>query len=580
MNRIYHASILAILSLTIASQALAQDSTSENLTESKITSVSQLSDVKPTDWAFQALQSLIERYGVVAGYPDKTFRGDRSMTRYEFAVGLSATLDRIDEMLKAGLADKVGKEDLLVLSQLQEGFAAELNTLRGRVDTLNAKTVQLEAQQFSTTTKLRGESIFAIHAGLGKGNDANAIFMNRSRLNLETSFTGKDLLRTQLQAGSGAAGDAAASAQSENTAFKGRLARLGEAQIQQRFEGIFFPIADLGVTLQDLGIGLAGLPTVEEVQNKYAGVIATLDLEAGVSSEDILKNREALLQRIKTGRNINRFLQRNSALDYSGTASGLTLNRLSYTFPVSKDLQVAVFPQGVLSDYVDGNRYANNSAANFSTSGLVNNQLLLANDTPGAGAAISWKPGRGAVSLRAAYRAEQTALAPSESAFTTEKQGGLFNSANLGVVELEINPTKTSAVRFQYSRGVQGNRVYDVLGANLEVPLGKNVGLFGRFGYALNFPGDMQAIGWSAGLAFPDLFKKGNMAGISVGQPLVLQNDSTGIFNAIQTNYEVFYRVRLNDHISISPVIQVITNPGNLKSDTIFTATLRTVFSF
>ncbi len=580
MNRIYQASILTVLSLTIASQALAQDSASENLTESKITSVSQLSDVKPTDWAFQALQTLVERYAVVAGYPDKTFRGGRSMTRYEFAAGLSATLDRMDEILKAGLADKVGKEDLVVLSRLQESFAVELNALRGRVGTLETKVGQIEAQQFSTTTKLRGESVFAINAGLGQGNDANTILLHRSRLNLETSFTGKDLLLTQLQAGSGVAGDAASSSQSENGAFNNRLVSLGEAQIQQRFEKIFFPIADLGVTLQDLGIGLADLATVDEVQDKYAGVIATLDLEAGVSSEDLLKNREALLQTIKTGRNINRFLQRNSTLDYSAGTSGLALNRLSYTFPVAKDLRISVFPQGVLSDYVDANRYANNNATNFSTFGLVNNQLLLANDTPGAGAAIAWKPGQGAVSLRAAYRAEQTALAPSASAFTTEKQGGLFNSANLGVIELEINPTKNSAVRFQYSRGVQENRIYDVLGANLEVPLGKNVGVFGRFGYALNFPGEMQAIGWSAGLAFPDLFKKGNIAGISVGQPLVLQNDSTGIFNATQTNYETFYRMRLNDHISISPVIQVITNPGNLKSDKIFTATLRTVFSF
>lgn len=34
----------------------------------QVTSVSQLSDVKATDWAFQALQSLVERYGCIAGY--------------------------------------------------------------------------------------------------------------------------------------------------------------------------------------------------------------------------------------------------------------------------------------------------------------------------------------------------------------------------------------------------------------------------------------------------------------------------------------------------------------------------------
>ena len=46
----------------------------------QVTSVSQLSDVSPTDWAFQALQSLIERYGCISGYPDGTFRGNRAMT--------------------------------------------------------------------------------------------------------------------------------------------------------------------------------------------------------------------------------------------------------------------------------------------------------------------------------------------------------------------------------------------------------------------------------------------------------------------------------------------------------------------
>ena len=117
-----------------------------------VTSVSQLSDVKPTDWAFTALQSLVERYGCIAGYPDSTFRGNQATSRYEFAAGLNACLDKINEIISAGLADKVSKEDLETLQRLQEEFAAELTALRGRVDALEAKTAQLEAQQFSTTT--------------------------------------------------------------------------------------------------------------------------------------------------------------------------------------------------------------------------------------------------------------------------------------------------------------------------------------------------------------------------------------------------------------------------------------------
>ncbi|MFN6166373.1 MAG: iron uptake porin, partial [Pseudanabaena sp.] len=176
-----------------------------------VTSVSQLSDVKPTDWAFTALQSLVERYGCIAGYPDRTFRGKQATSRYEFAAGLNACLDKINEIISAGLADKVSKEDLATLQKLQEEFAAELATLRGRVDALDAKVTKLEAQQFSTTTKLRGEAIFGL-AAASDGLDepatptsnftdrTNTIFSYRVRLNLDTSFTGKDLLRTRLQA--------------------------------------------------------------------------------------------------------------------------------------------------------------------------------------------------------------------------------------------------------------------------------------------------------------------------------------------------------------------------------------------
>ena len=51
----------------------------------QVTSVTQFSDVYPTDWAYQALAGLVETYGCVAGYPNGTFRGNRAMTRYEAA---------------------------------------------------------------------------------------------------------------------------------------------------------------------------------------------------------------------------------------------------------------------------------------------------------------------------------------------------------------------------------------------------------------------------------------------------------------------------------------------------------------
>ena len=108
--------------------AIAEPSVSPDSVE-QVTSVSALSDVKPTDWAFQSLQSLVERYGCVAGYPNKTFQGNRVLTRYEFAAGLSACTDRINELITASTADAVKKEDLIALRQLQDQFSAELSTL-------------------------------------------------------------------------------------------------------------------------------------------------------------------------------------------------------------------------------------------------------------------------------------------------------------------------------------------------------------------------------------------------------------------------------------------------------------------
>ncbi len=120
----------------------------------QVTSVSQLKDVQPNDWAFQALQSLVERYGCIAGYPDSNYRGNRALTRYEFAAGVNACLDRVNELITTATSDLVTREDLAILQKLQSEFPPELATLRGRVDSLEAITAEIKANQFSTTTKL------------------------------------------------------------------------------------------------------------------------------------------------------------------------------------------------------------------------------------------------------------------------------------------------------------------------------------------------------------------------------------------------------------------------------------------
>ena len=119
----------------------------------QVTSITQFSDVYPTDWAYQALASLIERYGCVAGYPNGTFRGNRAMTRYEAAALLNACLDRITEVTDE-------------LRRLIKEFEKELAIIRGRVDGLEARVGELEATQFSTTTKLKGYSAWVLGACL------------------------------------------------------------------------------------------------------------------------------------------------------------------------------------------------------------------------------------------------------------------------------------------------------------------------------------------------------------------------------------------------------------------------------
>ncbi|HEY9300662.1 MAG TPA: iron uptake porin, partial [Phormidium sp.] len=184
----------------------ANENPPQENTQEQVTSVSQLRDVQPTDWAFQALQSLVERYGCIEGYPDRTYRGNRAMTRYEFAAGLNKCLDRIQELI-AALPQGVSREDLDRLRRLQEEFAGEIANLRGRVDNLEARVSTVEAQQFSTTTKLEGEVIFApgsIFAGDNAfGNELQRVprFGYRTRLDFVTSFTGKDTLLTRLEAG-------------------------------------------------------------------------------------------------------------------------------------------------------------------------------------------------------------------------------------------------------------------------------------------------------------------------------------------------------------------------------------------
>ena len=173
---------------------------------SQVTSVSQLRDVSPTDWTYEALRSLVERYGCIVGYPDRTYKGNRALSRYEFAAGLNACMQQIERLLAQSMA--VLQEDLEKLKRLAQEFETELTYLGARVDNLEARVAFLEDRQFSPTTKLTGEAVIAVSGiAAGERNEGTEsipqvpVLGYRSRLELNTSFTGEDLLYTRLATG-------------------------------------------------------------------------------------------------------------------------------------------------------------------------------------------------------------------------------------------------------------------------------------------------------------------------------------------------------------------------------------------
>jgi len=157
------------------------------------------SDLQPQDWAYQALMDLRQRYGCVAGVPGGRFEGGRPIDRYEAAALLLACLDRVET-----ITDE--------LQRLLNDLGPEVARLRARVDGLEARAITLEARGFSTTTRLGGQVTFVVGGNAFGGSnrelrqafqslEGGTTFTYDVHLDFDTSFSGKDLLRTRLRAG-------------------------------------------------------------------------------------------------------------------------------------------------------------------------------------------------------------------------------------------------------------------------------------------------------------------------------------------------------------------------------------------
>ncbi len=174
-----------------------------NPTRKSLNSVADLSDIEPGDWEFRALQQVDRESGCLAGYPDGTFRGNRSLTRYEFAAALNACLANIAN--REASFNPLSEESLIVIQRLQNEFGAEFSLLRNDVYRLDDRSATVQRQQFSTTAFFGGEVILALTEATGgspPGDGENQTTLTHlTRLGIVTSFTGRDRLRLELAAG-------------------------------------------------------------------------------------------------------------------------------------------------------------------------------------------------------------------------------------------------------------------------------------------------------------------------------------------------------------------------------------------
>jgi len=128
----------------------------------QVTSISEFGDIRPTDPEFTAVQSVVERYGINVGLPDRTFRGKQPITRGDFVIYLSEAMDRVHELLAAGTADT---SDVARINNDLEVVSQQLNQkstrIARRIEQIQTRLAKLEAR---VTTKAMEEAQ-ALHTG-------------------------------------------------------------------------------------------------------------------------------------------------------------------------------------------------------------------------------------------------------------------------------------------------------------------------------------------------------------------------------------------------------------------------------
>lgn len=111
-------------------------------TPTQETGISGQSDVNSPNSTSQSSPSPVEGYGCVSGYGDGTFQGNQPISRYEFAAGLNACLNRVEQLINGSTADLATQEDLAVSKRQLENLRTELERLQMRVDGVDTENRQ------------------------------------------------------------------------------------------------------------------------------------------------------------------------------------------------------------------------------------------------------------------------------------------------------------------------------------------------------------------------------------------------------------------------------------------------------
>lgn len=489
----------------------------------QVTNVSELKDVAPTAWAYEALRSLVERYGCIVGYPDRSFRGDRALSRWEFAAGLNACINTMERLLQENVA--VLKADLDKLKRLAEEFRAELDALGVRIDNLEVRVAYLEDHSFATTTKLFGETQ-VVFSGVGGNEAANGppgspitngqITANyQTRLNFDTSFSGEDRLRVRLRA----ANFQAARGGTNLTDFNFYANTDGAIQLQKvqyRFpvgENLTLWAAPVRITLDDVSDPLAPYTnSLTDGAIAFFGAIAPMYLIGDDEGPGL-----AALYEFTDELNLGVMYSATNGNDPSpgkGFFNG--------TYQVATQLTYAPSPTtGVAFAYSHAyfaNGFVDDGTSVLGFEGVANSDAPFGN------------------------------LATSADNFALVWTWQLLDWLSMEGWGMYTNAS-----------GDSGDRQGDTA----------------------------DIWNWKFSLAFPNLFRESNVGVITVGQPPYASNitNRNDIADALPSTvdtpwlFEVFYLHTVNDNISITPGVTYIINPENGR-DPIWVGTVRTSFKF